>query len=335
MRRVLVLAGVALVSVCLSLLALELVYRTQVVDTYGPELRAFNPPEVLTADGRPALLAMGDSFTAGHASYTGILQDRLRDWRVINSGIGGTGILQALYTVRNRFARFRPTVFVYQIYVGNDLFDIRYPVNWHAISPTRNAYWLVANHLRVVGFLNYRLGQVRGTLSPDDASAAHGDPAAEAPFETDRYDARVRTYLRAEPSLFEDSILVRGRRREDYAVLLHGLDELVGYCRPDACRAYLLVVPQVSQVEDEYVAHLSEMGARFTRPVALHRAGYPFVRRLREHFLHRPDVRVLDPLPALRRAAAEGPVYYANDEHLNPHGQRVVADFLVERLGLR
>ena len=29
------------------------------------------------------------------------------------------------------------------------------------------------------------------------------------------------------------------------------------------------------------------------------------------------------------------PVYYANDEHLNPRGQAVVADFLVERLGLR
>jgi hypothetical protein len=329
MLRGVSLAATAVAAACLAVLVLEWTYRAQIVDTYAAELRASNRPEDLVDDGRPTLLAMGDSFTAGRASYAGILQDRLRRWRVVNAGIGGTGILQALYVARERFARFRPKALVYQIYVGNDLFDLRYPVNWRAISPTRNAYWLLANHLRVAGWMNYRLGQLGGTIA-----TAHADADRDAPFAPDRYDPRVRTYLRAEPALFEDSILVRGARAPDYAVLLAKLDELVARCAPDGCRAALLVVPHVSQVEDEWVGRMRALGATMDAPPADRTGDYPFVRRLRDHFASRPDVRVLDPLPALRTAARSGPVYYGSDEHLNARGQAVVADFVAGALGL-
>ena len=134
-RKTLLLALMVLVSLGLALLVLEWLYRLQLVDTYRPELHTFNPPQVLAPNAKPTLLVMGDSFTASRTSYAGILQDTLQEWRVINAAVSGTGVLQALYMAPQRFAQFHPSIFLYQVYVGNDLFDIRYPTNWRTISP--------------------------------------------------------------------------------------------------------------------------------------------------------------------------------------------------------
>src|SRR5215831_21000878 len=165
MRKTLLLPLMVLVSLGLALLVLEWLYRSQLVDTYRPELHTLNPPQVLAPNAKPTLLVMGDSFTASRTSYAGILQDTLQEWRVINAAVSGTGVLQALYMAPKRFAQFYPSVFVYQVYVGNDLFDIRYPTNWRTVSLVRNLYWFLANHLRVIGYLNYRLRQVKETLT--------------------------------------------------------------------------------------------------------------------------------------------------------------------------
>ena len=163
MRKTLLLALMVLVSLGLALLGLEWLYRLQLVDTYRPELHTFNPAQVLAPNARPTLLVMGDSFTASRTSYAGILQDTLQEWRVINAAVSGTGVLQALYMAPQRFAQFHPSIFLYQVYVGNDLFDIRYPTNWRTISLVRNVYWFLASHLRIIGYLNYRLRQVKET----------------------------------------------------------------------------------------------------------------------------------------------------------------------------
>src|SRR5215470_6968422 len=186
MRTTYRLILLVLSSVCLPLLILEWAYRAQIVDTYRPELQAFNPAQVLVDNGRPTLLLMGDSFTAGRTSYAGLLQETLQEWRVINAAVSGTGVLQTLYMAPHRFAHFHPRIFVYQVYVGNDLFDIRYPTNWRTISPLRNLYWLLANHLRVIGYLNYRLGHlsVMTTGSQPQALSAGVTPATVAAAES-------------------------------------------------------------------------------------------------------------------------------------------------------
>src|SRR5919197_547548 len=103
LRKMLLRALMVLVSLGLALIVLEWVYRLQLVDTYRPELHAYNPPEVLALDDRPTLLMMGDSFTAGRTSYAGILQDTLHEWRVVNAAVSGTGVLEALPMASNRF----------------------------------------------------------------------------------------------------------------------------------------------------------------------------------------------------------------------------------------
>src|SRR4029453_19648678 len=124
----------------------------------------FNPSQVLAPNAKPTLLVMGDSFTASRTSYAGILQDTLQEGETINAAVSGTGVLQALYMAPKRFAQFHPAIFLYQVYVGNDLFDIRYPTNWHTISLVRNVYWSLANHFHVVGYLNFPLLRVKDTL---------------------------------------------------------------------------------------------------------------------------------------------------------------------------
>jgi hypothetical protein len=332
-----------LVSLGLALLVLEGLYRLQLVDTYRPELHAFNPPQVLISNDQPTLLVMGDSFTAGRTSYAGILQDTLREWRVINAAVSGTGVLQALYMAPKRFAQFHPAIFLYQVYVGNDLFDIRYPLNWRTISLGRNVYWFLANRLRVLGYLNYRLRQVkeaftlrqRHALSLVDTVVAASAPTDTSVFSVAHYDSRVKLYVRAEPALIEDAILVQGQRQHDYAVFLERLAQLLTYCKPAACRAYILVMPHVCQVDAAYLTYLSQLGAHFTAPAALRLPEYPFLVRLREHFTAWSNVHIVNPLPRLRQAQARQAVYYANDEHLSPAGQQAIAALLQQQLHLQ
>lgn len=169
-------------SAVLALLAFEILYRIQVVDTYAPELRAYDPgSDLRNDDGRPTILLMGDSFTAGTESFPAILRRDLPGARIINAGIPGTGIIETAIVAAERFRRFRPAVFVYQIYVGNDLFNITYPVNWHKLSVTRNLYWMLAQRFRSISYLNYRLGQFnyRMHVADDETISA---PAVEQPF---------------------------------------------------------------------------------------------------------------------------------------------------------
>jgi len=340
MRKLLLLALMSLMSLGLALLVLEWVYRSQLVDMYRPELHTFNSTQVLTPNGKPTLLVMGDSFTAGRTSYAGILQDTLQEWQVINAAVSGTGVLQALYMAPNRFAQFHPSIFLYQTYVGNDLFDIRYPTNWHTISLVRNMYWFLANHLHVVGYLNYRLRQVKETLtsrqrhalSPIGTAAAVGDTGA---FAVEDYDARTKIYMRAEPSLLEDSVLVQGGRQQDYAIFLEKLAQLLIYCKLEVCHAYILVIPHVCQVDAAHLTYMSQLGAHFTTPAALRLPEYPFLVRLREHFAAWPNVRVINPLSRLREVHSQQAVYHVNDEHLNPVGQQEIAALLQQQLHLK
>lgn len=343
MRTICWLALLVLVNLCLPLLVLEWVYRTQLVDTYRPELRTFNPAPVMADAGRPTLLLMGDSFTAGRTSYAGILQDTVQEWRVINAAVSGTGVLQALYMAPKRFAQFHPAIFLYQVYVGNDLFDLRYPTNWRTLSPVRNIYWLLANHLRVLGHLNYRLQHISTTRSASQDQALSVRVATAAvvaaehteAFAVERYNARVKIYWRAEPALVEDSILVHNQRRQDYGLFLEQLEKLLAFCKPEECQAYVLVIPHVCQVDEAYLAHMRQLGAHFTTPAAMRLPEYPFLAGLRMRFASWSHVRVFNPLPRLREEHAKQAVYYANDEHLNPRGQQTIAAFLVQQLNLR
>ena len=346
------------------MLAFELVFRAQLVDTYTPELRAFNSEEVLREvpedTGRETILALGDSFTAGYYSYPVQLRKSLPQYRVVNAGISGTGAVQAAMVAPARFSRFKPSVFIYQIFVGNDLINIRYDVNWRELPFTYNVYWSLSNRLRSVQFLNYRLAQMLAmrraatanppqvkvkkppapvVVSPEVAPAGSKTPRAKASpprgntFSIERYHRLERLYFKAEPHVLEDQVMLSGKRNGDFSRLLENLDKVLAHCRAPECAPYVIVIPHASQVSPLYLERARLLGADFTRPGEMLQDEYPFIRELRRHLSKDPRVEVLNPIAMLRQGEEQGTTLYnANDQHLNKAGQRLITGLLVDAI---
>ncbi|MEM7039575.1 MAG: hypothetical protein AAF570_21560 [Bacteroidota bacterium] len=318
----------ALLSIFL-LLVLEFVYRHQWIDTYRRELTYLNPDSEAET-GRPNLLVMGDSYTAARHGWVQSLREAFPEHRIINSAVPGTGAVQAGYMAGNRFSDFPPRTFIYQIYVGNDLFDYRLPVNWSELGFARNIYYSFANHLRSLSWLNYSLAQF-GTA--DDAEVYTDARLAEDRFDPARYNGREKLYLKAEPGLIENSALLRGDRADDMPGYLAHLDALMAHCNGD-CQAWIVILPHCAQVHTTYRERMQTLGATISDPTAFRARAYPFVQAIRDHFQqNRPEIRILNALPAFQKAEAKGiQLYYENDPHLNQRGQAILGELVVRAL---
>jgi len=359
MRRTLVKNGtlwflLLLLSVVASLLLFEVVYRYQLIDTFSGELRSFNPPEVLEPDtSGDGMLIMGDSFTANHSSYASVLRVCQDHYPILNAGVSGTGIIEALFTAPRRFQLAKPKVFIYQVFVGNDLYNIRYPINWQDLSLVRNLYWLIAQQLRSVWYLNYRNAQIAYLLSQSDTADVgsnaitsgaggslgplFGQAQPVEKFSKGKYTLRDQLMLEADPWILDKQILVRGDRGADYRFFLDKLRELLSFCKPEECQGYLLVIPHQAQVDKHYLENMEALGAKFSATEEILSVDYPFLTRLRDFLVHNhlENIELLNPLPALRQSERQGRVvYYQNDSHLNHQGNRVLASFLLDELGL-
>ncbi len=330
-----VMFGIALTCIMVGLTTgvLELAYRFQLLDTYRSELCAYNPHDVINGAWQgQTLLAIGDSFTAGTASYPDVLRSLLPGWRIVNCGIPGTGVVQADIVAPNRLRKFKPTVCVYQIFVGNDLFDIRYPAGGSHVAVARRVYWYLASYLRSLSFLNYRLGQWKSGTPAKYTPFVCG-PAKPEIFSIDRYDERERIYLSAEPLLLENQVLVTPARARDYDREIEGLLKLRELCRKSNTMLVLLVIPHAAQVAPVYMDRMMQIGATFTDPERMAAKDYPFLAGIRRAFSNDPGVVIVDPLPALKAAEGQGiSVYFTNDGHLNRAGQQRVAQVLVDAI---
>jgi hypothetical protein len=315
----------SVVSLSIAIIVLEFVYLSGTVDFYRPELAAFNPEHDLSGeDDRETILFMGDSFTAGNMNYPNILRAMRPRYRIINSAVSGTGIVQAEVMAKKRADRFSPKIFVYQIYIGNDLFDIRYPVNWERISPARNIYWFIANRVRAVAYINYRLGQMNA--SGDEHYNEYAAPTLpyeeSVVFDAKKFTERDKIYNAADPGLIHDTILVEGKRAKEFALLVRTLQKVFGYL-PQDCKKVIVVIPHMAQLNEIYLERAMQLGARFDDPERIAEVEYPFITELTQHF---PDVTVLNALIPLRKAEEKGmSVYHINDSHLNANGQKVLA----------
>jgi len=326
-KRALFFGGYFLFCLAGFLLAFEFIYRYQLIDFFQPELRANNSPGNLRNSNRTTLMAMGDSFSAGDKTWVTYLREQLPDYRIINAAVSATGVFEAQYMAPRRFREFQPKVFIYQVYVGNDIQDIRRPLNWRTMKPARYLYGFACSYLglRSLTFANYRLAQLvrkpgnEKMLPPDD------------PFSPATYPASVIIYTQAEPGNLEDTILARGERGRDVDTLVTGIKTLTGYA-PPGCRKYVVVVPDASQVSDFYLNHMKQLGVRVSQPQEFQGDDYPLIQRLQEGLRDR-DIKVLNPLPLFKEHERQGRrLYYSNDSHLKPVGQSILGEFILDRL---
>ena len=331
-KRALFFGGYLCICLACFLLAFEVIYRYQVVDFFQPELRSNNRARDLGDSSRKTLMAMGDSFSTGETCWVGFLRSKLPSYRVITAAVSATGVYESLFMAPRRFREFKPQVFIYQIYLGNDLQDIRRPLNWRTMSPARYAYSFLCSYvgLRSLTFANYRLAQLLHNFMPGKVQAKSSQ-SMDPPFSLATYLPSAQIYTRAEPSHLEDTVLARGERGRDVATLIAGIKELVSYAGPE-CRKYVVVIPDAGQVSDFYLDHLQQIGTRVSQPQELHRDDYPFLARLQEGLADQ-GIQVLNPLPLFQRQEQHGQrLYYANDPHLKPVGQSLLGEFILERL---
>jgi hypothetical protein len=309
------------VLVLVFLVLLEIFYRNQWIDTYKRELNALNLT-LSPAHPQKKVLVMGDSFSAAENSWVNVLRNRHPEWQIINSAVPGTTIFQANLMLAGRLATFKPDLLLYQVYVGNDLFDLRYPTNWSDIGFFRNVYWALANHVRSLGWLNYALGQLkRATALPDfeqgKVNAGEFDPR--------KYSERERLYLQAEPQLVENQVLLRGGRAEDMKDYLELFRAFLRTAAEAGCPVVVMVIPHCAQVNAVYAQRTAMIGGKGMDAAGLQEDAYPFWMQLAG--LQGVGVRFINLLPSLREEEEAGQtVYYLHDAHLNAVGQEVVAE---------
>lgn len=313
---------VGLITLCL----LEGIYRFYWFDFYAPELKGLNDPiDLKKEDQRPTILVGGDSFTADPLAYVSHLRDSLEAYRVINAGVPGTGIVQHKLFLPKRIRNYQPDIFIYQIYLGNDLLDIRHPWNGE-LSFIRNMYWKITDHFRFLSFLNFRFAGLRYQYFNDTNAQYH--PKETETFSAEAYSPRQKLYFKAEPDLVKNTIEISGQREKDFQKLEKKLERIIKML-PNQCAVYILVIPHCMQVNDRYAKRMQSIGGEDFENSGI---SSPFVEQLSNRF-HGSEVQVLDALPLLKASdQVSHPMYYANDPHLNAQGHQVLGLWLLEQL---
>lgn len=318
--RILLYGLFLVITVCL---AMEVAYRYQWIDFYAAEWRALNPA-VQPPGARKKILVLGDSFSAQPFSYVQVLRDSMPGCAIYNGAVGGTGIREAVAITRERLREITPDVLIYQVYVGNDLWDLRKRVSGEA-SWLRRAYWLLSDRLLFLRYINYKSGQLRANIA---------GPAAELKEETARftpaaYSPREKMLFRADPRLIEHSVLLSGGRASDMVSWLESMDALLGLLPPH-CQVLVLMVPHCAQVSPTWRDRMQALGSAPV-PAEAGAVQYPMLMQTLDHFRHNGRAHVLSPLPAFQAQTGAGnQIYYENDPHLSPAGHRLLGKIVWE-----
>lgn len=322
LRRTIRTLGKGIGLLLLLVLALELLFRGGCFDPYKTEWNFLNPEPSKTSSDR-RVLVMGDSFTASPANYAEQLRKRLPDWHIANAAVPGTSVHQAALIASRRLSEIQPQTLIYQIYLGNDLLDLRHPTNWNTLSTSRNLYWTTANHLRSLEWLNYKLGQWQAP--PDDHAKQ-----SPGPFDPDTYSPRQKMLLQAMPDLIGAQSQLAGSCQETFGLYLDHLRSLLDQASQHQCRTILLLIPHCAETAPRYRERMQQLGATFPhsdqRPQAFEQA-------LRSALADRPAVTILNATTALtKQCPPNQPCYFENDPHLNPRGHQILADLLQPHL---
>ena len=292
------------------------------IDFYRPELNYFNSPEDLKQKNID-LLVLGDSFSAGHQTYVGYLQKAFPDKTIINSAVVGTGIKQANFILSNRLNEFQPKNILYQIYLGNDLIDLQYPVNWNKISFARNAYWTIAQYFRVVSFINYRLRFLKRSKPKK---------LKEEDFLPESYTKRTRMYLETNPYIYENMLTLESPYDKVYHIWQEEFEKLIANI-PKKSNLYVVFIPHCTQLNKSYLEDYRQLGMEIQNEEVFNQKNDAFFQTTYKNFKGVSNVFLLNPLNFLKQTYKEGTkLYYNNDPHFNAQGHELMAQFLSKNI---
>ncbi|MEO1435007.1 MAG: hypothetical protein AAFV80_05680 [Bacteroidota bacterium] len=247
------------------------------------------------------------------------------NYRIVNAGVPGTGMIQHQTYIPRRIRQFEPDLFIYQIYLGNDLLDIRHP--WNAdLSLLRNIYWKVTDNFRFLSFLNFRFAGLRYQYY-NDTDAQYAPKETEV-YSPDAYSPRQKLYFQAEPNLIANTVNLLGQRLSDFERLVEGIHKL-HHRLPEDCRMVVLVIPHCMQINPVYENRMSLIGANTRLALS---APSIFVQVLEKELENDPIV-VLDSNDFLAsKDSVNNSLYYSNDPHLNGSGHEALGQFILTAL---
>jgi hypothetical protein len=276
-------------------------------------------------------MVFGDSFTANSESYVAELRKNFPQYTFLNHAVPGTGVYEAGLMAKRRLKERPFQVVVYQIFVGNDLINVRKTINWQQNSIPRNLYYLLSKEIKSVEYLNFQLRKWRfADKTPSLFTSASFDSLQENPvFSPEEYSPFERRMLGADSSMLEDCVLLKNGREEDFAIFMRQIDAFLEEIPHPEAEIFFLVIPHSTQVSEKYRNNFREMGISFPPDSLYATINYPFIRALQSHDVGNKKVHILNVLPDLREKEAQGyPTYYANDFHINATGQAIMAEVL-------
>lgn len=328
MRRIYNFFIVLTITTMLFFLSLELAYRYQWIDFYQSELTALNTKEDLQSNKKKILIC-GDSFSADPSAYVKTLRDSLTKYAVINCAVSGTGIRQHELYLNNRIGTHNPDIFIYQFYVGNDLFDITHPHQSKDISLLRRFYWWLSDRMLSLGFLNFKLAVLRYNFF-DDSGGSY-KPRVHEEFSVENYSKREKLNYLADPYLLENTLFLKDQRKTDYETFEYKFDEIIKSLK-NSTKKYLIIIPHQSQLSELYFNRHNKMGVLSSVPYYQYNSEkIPLYQKL-ETYCKQNHITIIDPLKEFRKAETLEQIYFSNDPHLKEYGHKVISKLLIDEI---
>lgn len=305
---------------CIAFLFFECAYQFSVIDFYKAELIYLNNVEDLGSN-KIDFLVFGDSFSADKNNYINILKKERTECSFINTSIPGTGIKQVNTFAKKKIEKYNPKNIIYQVYVGNDLLDIKHLSNWEKISVLRNLYWKVTDYFESGIYLNQKL---KGFGKHD----ARDTNTLNKKFSIELYNARQKLLFNTDFNYLERTVFLENDFKERYYIWKKELLKFLNSI-PKTSNVFIMFIPHCSQVNSLYLENMEKLGAKFDNRISFQEIAYPFFDFCTKDFKKFENVVFLNPLPFLRKQdSVNNRLYYQNDPHLNQNGHKELANYL-------
>lgn len=304
----------------LTISLFELVFRFYLIDFYKNTFIALNGQEILKTK-KVDFLIFGDSFSALKNGYVDHLKSTFPDKTFINLSVPGIGIKQVNGYAENKIKTYNPDVIIYQVYVGNDLLDIKNLSNWSELSFSRNLYWQFSNYYLSLRYLNQSMSIFRQNLSVKELNL-------DKQFSNELYNKRELMFFKADQQFLENTITLKADFKQRYNQWKNALNDFLENIPKDK-KVYIVFVPHCAQVNEFYFDNMLKIGAAFSSQNEIINANYSFFENAKNDFKNYKNVNFFNPINYLQEKDKENyRLYYQNDPHFNKNGQQELANYI-------
>ncbi|PKH50795.1 hypothetical protein CXF68_08890 [Tenacibaculum sp. Bg11-29] len=318
MKKFFIIVKQALGILLITLILFEGCYRLYILDFYNTELKELNKGKLNTE--KVDFLVFGDSFTTSN-TYIEYLEEKTNN-KLINSASSGIGIQEVNLFASMRVKEFKPKKIIYQVYLGNDLLDVKNLSNIKKLSLSRSFYWYLSDYFISLLYINKRLSfgsnEFRRSYIFDEKYAKN------------KYSNRSKLYFLADSLYLHNTVMLKGDFLNRYNIWMKEIEEFIE--KSNNIPVYIILVPHCAQLNNKYKKRMQEIGGEFPETAKFTTIEYPFyeetVKKLRKY----KSVTILNPLAYFKKKDKKEPLYYANDPHLNNYGQQVLGEYLEQKI---